>query len=249
MFEPALYAQNPCDRWINAANLLRKDPQSVRDMIRKAYETWPFYWWGVANAWLVYLGPSPGNSAAKPINWEVERLPTLGEPHMHFKLQRDSTGFWPRLREWTINAYSLAGVFIDDDDAAMGSTLLANVLDTRQGYAGKISASSLEQAMPSTVVHLARVRPRIIVPMDKRVSRLLVAELKRRGARNVTGPCPTPVSALNQRYEFYRPQSWSLEMPYGPVLVAESPQHPSKRNFYDPQIMDIYLAAKIRSCI
>jgi hypothetical protein len=218
-------------------------------MIREAYETWPKYWWGVANAWLVYLGPSPGNSAAAPINWEVERLPTLGEPHMHFVSQHDSTGFWPRLREWTINAYSLSGVFIDDDDAAIGSTLLANVLDTREGDAGRISESALEHAMPRTVEHLATVRPRIIVPMEKRISRLLVAELKRTGGRVIRGPSRTSVPALNQRYDFYHPQSWTFEMSFGPVLVAESPQHPSKRNFYDSMEMDEYLAAKIRSCL
>lgn len=248
MFDLSVYNQDPRKRWESAKKLLNQDPNSVRTEILKEYATWPKYWWGVANAWLVFLGPSPGNSAANPINWEVERLPTLGEPHSHFVSQRDSTGFWPRMREWTAHAFSIAGVFVDDESAAIGSTLLANVLDTKEGDARRIEGAAMELAMPNTVDHLFTVRPRIIVPMEKRISELLIAELKRRVGR-VAGPRVNLVPALNQRYDSYKPKAWTFETSFGPLLVAESPQHPSKRNFYDPREVDRYLANQIQSCL
>ena len=249
MFDNDVFAADPRVRWEAAQRTLAGHGQGLREQIRVSFEGWPKYWWGVANAWLVFLGPSPGNSKAKPIDWDRERWPTLGEPHEHFVSQVDSTGFWPRMRQWTVNAYALAGVFVDDPEAAIGSTLLANVLDTREGDAGKIDDASLVQAMPTTVAQLSVVRPRLIVPMEKRITRLLLDELTREGSRILSGPSKIPVPALNQRYPFYRPAGWEVMAPFGRLTIAESPQHPSKRNFYDPAIVDRYLSDKIQGCL
>ena len=249
MLNDALYSLDPRERWAAACSVRAEEGQALRQRMREDFPTWPRYWWGVANAWLAYVGPSPGNSRANEIDWDRERWPTLGEPHEHFVSQDDSTGFWRRLREWTVNAYSLAGVFVDRADAAIGSTLLANLLDTREGDAGKIGDHDLMRAVPAAVALLGRVRPRVIVPMEKRVAQLLVQGFVGAGARIVAGPSKASVPALHQRYPFYRPSTWQLQAPFGPLTIAESPQHPSKRNFYDPTVMDRYLADKIDACL
>jgi len=183
------------------------------------------------------------------INWDTERLPTLGKPHEHFSTYVDSTGFWRRLREWTIEAYRLADVFPGDKEASFGITLLANVLDTNVGAAGKIKGALLAAAIPRVVNNLELVKPRIIVPMEKRVSKLLIEEFRKRGAVIIAGPSQTLVPAKNQRYQNYKPKSWCLQTDFGQLLVAEAPQHPSKKNFYEPKTIDDYLAQKIKMCL
>lgn len=242
-----LYSPNPRLRWEYAkarAGVLDKE-------IAERFEDWPRYWWGVANAWLVFVGPSPGHGGStRSINWEKDRFPTLGKSHEHFRTQVDhKRGFWNRLREWTIESYSLSGVFIDDNEAALGSVLLANVLDTSEGESKKISTESLQKAMPRVVTNLELVRPRLIVPMEKRLSKMLIEELSKRGATIIIGPKRTLVKAKNQSYDYYKPESWQLNTKYGPLLVAESPQHPSRKNFYYPELVNEYLAEKIKLCL
>ena len=191
MKDEALFSPDPHIRWEAARKYAQEKGNELGKEIADRYKSWPKYWWGTANAWLVFLGPSPGNSGGNAIDWNRERLPTLGKPHEHFKTQWDSAGFWQRLREWTIQAYSLAGVFPDDEDAALGLTLLANVLDVPAGDSGKITGL-LSGAMPNVLNNLGLVRPRIIVPMHKRVSKLLIAEFRRRGG--------TKINILNQRF-------------------------------------------------
>ena len=166
---PDLFDPDPRKRWKAARTLRIERCEDVALEIAKRYSTWPKYWWGVVNPWLVFIGPSPGNSGTKPIDWAKEGMPTIGQIQVHFKEYDDSAGFWPRMREWTANAYALADIFPGDPDAALGSVLLANLVPTNQGDSGKIGKDELENAIPSAVSLLTELRPRVIVPMDKRI--------------------------------------------------------------------------------
>jgi hypothetical protein len=246
----SLFSPDPRIRWKHAKKYARERGHGLQKEIAERCADWPRYWWGVINAWLVFLGPSPGNSKSiRQIDWKTDRFPTLGKPHELFKREVDSTGFWERMRQWTVEAYKLAGIFCDNEEAALGSTLLANVLDTREGDATKITDEALLGAIPKVVTHLESVRPRIIIPMEKRTSRYMLEELRRRGTKIVVGPQETQVLAKNQGFPYYRPKTWHLRTSFGPLVIAESPQHPSKKNFYEPAIVDQYLASIIRMCL
>ena len=52
----------------------------------------------------------------------------------------------------------------------------------------------------------------------------------------------SPSRKKNQRFALYRPNWFELQRDKDSLLVAEAPQHPSRRNFYDPVEMDRYLA-------
>ena len=249
MKDKTLFSPDPRLRWKHAKEYAEAKGKELDKEITARYKDWPCYWFGAANAWLVFLGPSPGDSGGRTIDWPKEKYPTLGKPHGLFSTYVDSTGFWRRLREWTIEAYRLADVFQDDKEASFGVTLLANVLDTNVGAARKIKDASLAAAMPRVVDNLELVRPRIIVPMEKRVSRLLIEEFRKRGAVIIAGPSQTLVRAKKQRYQNYKPWSWCLQTDFGQLLVAEAPQHPSKKNFYEPKTIDDYLAQKIKMCL
>lgn len=248
MKNEALFSPDPQIRWEASRDYAWQQGEALAQEIAERYAAWPKYWWGVGNAWLVFVGPSPGNSGGYQIDWDRERLPTIGQPHEHYRTQWDSRGFWDRMRGWPINGYRQAGLFGDDSEAALSSVLLANVLDVSAGDAGQVT-HLLPAAMPRVLDNLALVKPRLIVPMHKQVSELLISEFRRCGAVIINGPEITPVPAKSQRFSHYKPRSWQLTVAWGPLLIAEAPQHPSKRNFYDPAEFDRYLADKIKICL
>lgn len=133
--DPQLFHLDPFLRWKKASEIRRSLGSSLITEIRAAFPSWPKYWWGAINPWLVFIGPSPGNSPGAEVNWEIERWPALGEPQMHFAQYRGGAGFWPRMGQWTQNAYGAAGIFSDDPEACLGSVLLANMIPTKQGDA------------------------------------------------------------------------------------------------------------------
>ena len=242
-----LFVRDPVERLQNSKKYIIQT-SDLDAKIRSIYKNWPKYWWGAANAWLVFVGPSPGNSKSKPINWVTEKYPSIGIPHPHYINRIDSTGFWPRLREWARNSFQIANVFNDEDDA-LSMVLLANVLDTREGDSTKLLTESLLKKIPSTVDNLSLVKPCVIIPMEKRVSKMLLNEFKNRGFKIIQGPIIHKVSFENKKGIFYKPKSWVIRTEWGVVLLSESPQHPSKRNFYIPKLVDEYLADRIKEYI
>ena len=243
--DDALFSDDPLVRLTRARAVSRSTPDLEKD-IRRRYKKWLPFWHGAANAWLVYLGPSPGNSPGRECG-DPFQLPVLGKPHPHLKCYSDARGFWNTLREWTLSSFGTARLFRDEPDAALGVTLNANVLPTPQGDASRIDQGELDRAMPHVADILNLVKPRLLVPLHKKVSKSLLAELKSRGAEVITGPNEIPVRARSQSYEFYKPKIWEMKLSRGRnLLVAESPQHPSKRNFIDMRASSAYLGSLIR---
>lgn len=218
------------------------------EAIRERHAWWPRHWFGTVNAWLLYLGPSPGNSPGRPINWQRDQFPTVGAPNEHFRTYEDGSGFWRRLRAWTGAGFRAAEIFDGDSDAALGMAMLGNVVETFAGDAARITTPELERGMPTAARCISLIQPRLIVPMEKRLTPLLLGELKSAGWQ-LLGSGTTQVPAKNQRYRYYRPAWYSLHREAQTLLVAESPQHPSKSNFYEPAEMDVYLGAMLRRTI
>jgi hypothetical protein len=244
MIEAAgLYDPDPRARWAAARELRVEHAREIAAEIAQRFSKWPKFWWGVVNPWLVFIGPSPGNSGSKAIDWTKERMPTIGEVQLHVSEYEDSAGFWSRMRDWTANAYALAGIFPNDRTAALGSVLLANLVPINQGDSTKISQAELDAAIPGAAALLEGLRPRVFVLMDKRISRPLLEEFQRRGFVRTSDPIVCLVPAKSQTYSHYKPRIWNLAKGLHRILVAESPQHPSKRNFYDPLDVDRYLAS------
>jgi hypothetical protein len=205
------------------------------------FDGWPAYWFGSANAWLVFIGPSPGDSpSASPVNWKRDRLPTLGKPNEHLATYRDGRGFWPRMRAWVGNAFAGAGIFTEPGDA-WAVTMVGNLASSAAGDASTIPADELRRGLRATSAALKLVQPRLVVPLHKRVTELLLPLLSGEGWIE-TARDRTDVPALNQRFTLYKPNWFELTRGDERMLVAEAPQHPSRTNFYDPKEMDIYLA-------
>ena len=245
--ERAMYADDPRVRWPAAREARRLSEWSPVN-IRGRYAWWPRYWFGTVSAWLLFLGPSPGNSPGGPINWERDQFPTVGAPNEHFQRYEDGSGFWSSLRAWTIAGFELAEIFENDHAAALGMAMCGNVVETFAGDARKIPTPELERGMPAAARCIALVRPRLIVPMEKRLTPLLLSQLTAEGWQTV-GSGATSVPAKSQRYTHYTPAWFDLGRNAERVLVAGSPQHPSRKNFYEPIEMDAYLASMLRKTL
>jgi hypothetical protein len=240
-----LFDADPRERWTEALRL-RVDPSWTAVAIRERYLWWPRFWFGCLNSWLVFLGPSPGNSPGVPVNWERDQFPSLGRPNEHLRTYRDSQGFWDRIRSWTCSAFAQSGVFGPEmSEAALAMTMVANVTDMSAGSARDVENSALLAGLPGTIRGLETVRPGLVVPMDKRLTPLIRQRLASDGWDTTeSGVCE--VAAFNQRYPFYRPHWYRLEnSARSAVLIAEAPQHPSKVNFYRTSDMDSYLGSMI----
>jgi hypothetical protein len=242
----SLYAADPRVRWSVARDAHDRGDLPVPGS-EELRSWWPRYWFWSLNAWLLYLGPSPGDSPGGPINWARDRYPNLGMANEHFRTYEDGSGFWRRLRAWTRAAFKLAGIFSEDSDAALGISMCGNVLETFAGDARKkINTEDLLRGMPFTMRCIAVIQPRLIVPMEKRLTPLLMTQLKAEGWK-VLASGVTQVPAKNQkRYTHYRPAWHELRRDSAELLIAESPQHPSRPNFYDPVDMDRYLCVMLQ---
>jgi len=240
-----LYSNDPRIRWARAREVA-KNKGSIENELANRFQNWPPFWRGSANAWLIFLGPSPGSSGtgSKP-----RQIPELGIPHNHFKNYKDKARFWDRIRDWTNQAYSSAGIFDNDHDAAYGISMMGNMTSQNVGDSSKISDEQLSNAMPMVFKALEQVKPRIIVTLEKRVSKILVGHLKSRWNDFIDGPNSIAVQAKNQRFSHYKPKNWEFLSPWGPLMIAESPQHPSKHNFYDDKVVDDYLAELMKNCL
>ena len=208
-------------------------------------DPWPAFWTGVSNPWLVFLGPSPGNSPGKVQAAGGLRAPTLGTPHPHVEEYVDSNGFWERIREWSHRSFALAGVF-DSPRDSLSSVLVGNILATSAGDSSKLDASELRAGIPPAAKIIRWLHPRLVVTMDKRISKPLVEALVADGMK-ISGSQRLEVPAKNQTYAFYRPHLWDLHGHGLRIRILEAPQHPTKRNFYESAVMDDFLAGHIKS--
>ncbi|MBI4283520.1 MAG: hypothetical protein HY663_03520, partial [Chloroflexi bacterium] len=75
-----------------------------------------FSLYGSLNAWMVFVGPSPGNSPARGKIDELldsafhHRNPVLGWPHPSLYYP-DTRGFLDKIRDWACMAYNYGDIF------------------------------------------------------------------------------------------------------------------------------------------
>lgn len=161
---PELFADCPRDRWEDTLDWLakqRKKSGITKDIIGPEFEkSWPTYTGkkphgrGAANAWLLVIGPSPGdNPSDEPEMDEIRQSPfhlTLGEGHPYFRKYCDRKRFWehemgPKGREKQAHRLEPHGTefgfvpaffkaFGLDEHVALGLTFHTN-LATRQSGA------------------------------------------------------------------------------------------------------------------
>ena len=157
---------------------------------------------GSLNAWMVFVGPSPGGSPSRSSRMhnlldtsEHVRNPVLGRPHPSLWYV-DRAGFFDEIRQWVNGAYEAAGYFRKTKDAfaSLSSFLMLNLVkkanlresdipiqDRRRG-AERFWRVVMPTVRPKLIVALTRAEPKAEKEdADRGVFRFLVSAARSEG--------------------------------------------------------------------
>ena len=147
------YSGEPGERVAALANTT----DEVRNGLLGRIPQWPKFSPGSLNAWLVFLGPSPGNSPGG--DWDYDPNPSIGCAHPGVAEYLDGKGFWNGIRDY-------ASAVFDELDAsgAYAATMVRN-LDPHQS-ANAPKGSHMSTAARQVFEVLGKVvRPRMVIAL------------------------------------------------------------------------------------
>lgn len=177
---------------------------------------------GAINAWLVFVGPSPGGSPAKAevaARFSGDHVPVLGRPHPHFNYP-DTSGFWTRIQTWLFEAFR-RGAGIEAAEDALSLSLVTNLLED-QSADSDVLDTRLPEGLPRFRAVLGAARPRLVVALKRSVFEAILNGLPP-GTRRLEEQIYT--------VRRYRPPNVWVEMPdMSRLLIARAPNHPSRQH-------------------
>jgi len=149
-----MYSPNPKERY---KEFLKISASQKRKLLSKI-PPWPMYSPGTINAWLVFLGASPGDSPGeKP--WDYDHNPTTNKPHPGVSEYKDSRGYWDGIRLYSEK------IFYDlTPDQAYSLTMVRNFDPTQASVAPtgnnmKKAAKEVYQCFDTVI------KPRLIIAL------------------------------------------------------------------------------------
>jgi hypothetical protein len=198
-----IFSNSPKTRLDEAKNFRKTflDEKAYFEYVKQYLPDWKEYWFGSINPWIVFLGISPGGSPGEEINWQRDAYPTCGEPNLHFKGYLDGRGFWNIIRDWS---FTMLEGYIKDKDDCYSLSLLGNIVEKMEGNSSKITLSEVEGEVQQTIANLEKLKPKIILTLQKEVQEVLVKSLKKEGA-NILSEEVRKVKANTSSYDYYNP--------------------------------------------
>ena len=211
-----LYAPAPQDR----VTALGNATCNLRALLMAGLPKWPLYSPGSLNAWLVFLGPSPGCSPGDA--WRYDPLPSIGGAHPGVADYLDTQGFWNGIRKYA------RAVFPELRPAEAYAATMVRNLDPQQS------------ATAPTGRHMYPAAVQVVDKLDKLIRPQLIVALG--GARKFTDQAireNTNAAAFNtgvlyttkrgdKRAWFSLTGSWSSGEPF--LYLSPSGIHPSLRH-------------------
>ena len=229
---------------------------------------------GSLNAWMVFVGPSPGGSPSRSGRMhnlldssEHVRNPVLGRPHPSLWYV-DGAGFFDETRQWINGAYQGAGYFrkTKDEFASLSSFLMLNLvkkaysrernipIQDRRGGAERFWRIVMPIVRPKLVVALTRGEPKAETgDSDRGVFRLLVSVARSEGLQ--VSELPKTRFASGKKV-YWLPKALIHSADMEQVLVATVPTHPSysqdwidKGRIQSRSDVVAYLAARVEEAL
>lgn len=227
-----LFDLNPLVRLWTAEQLSDAD----RDSLSPPADHWYPNVYGAANAWVVAVGPSPGDPGGKPkaprttihrpVLWNVNTK--LGE------LETEGKTFWNELFRLIRAGFKRIGVLDRYDDATLRLMLMMNLDTTPEGKEENIPVSKLLDGIGSRLWPVLRaVKPRIVLALTKRVYKLIWDDLEKYGACAMGREREHhPVPAGDRSYS--GKSCWVSHPEVGQFLFVRLLQHPRWEPSYHP---------------
>ena len=238
----------PSELWHSSPRMRLKAARALSDEQKGALQKfiagdapmrpWPFGMATVANPYIIFLGPSPGNSRSSKdagLPQDPLALPTVGKPHPGMDY-RDTRGYWDKIREATkFLIRSLEPTMPEGDHISLMGKLNLGVGEFGSADSGVVEDVYLDWT-PRVIVQ--RLRPMVLVlsGMKGILTRnpIIRDSLSTAFGVNFCAPERTEVfkylgkngSAKHLTYKLWAP-TWSGNKP----IIVQWPQHPSRAPF------------------
>lgn len=196
------------------------------------------YWFGSPNAWAIFLGISPGNSAPKGKKDEsnYESQISFAETSNQLLNFRDTNGFWDKIREYT---QALFPNIAKEDSLKM--ILTGNLVNAQVGDSRTIKRDDdLRQGAIESFKVISLVKPKVVICLQADVYKLIYEVTKENNHNKIqddkileihsginskkgseTAPIyKVPVTFLQSEDELWN--KW---------VLTRVPMHPSRANF------------------
>jgi hypothetical protein len=211
-FPSGFYSAEPRER----VAALRGTTLELRRLLLEGVN-WPRYSPGTLNAWLVFLGASPG--ASPKGTWDYDPLPAVGGAHPGVAEYQDAKGYWDGIRLFARTILS----DMTPSDAYM-ATMVRN-LDDRQSALGPRGSRMYQAARDVSDVLDRIVRPAMVVALGsvRTYTDRVFAEWPRARARN-SGCLRTALRGVERRWSSVS-GFWSTGELF--LYLAPSGIHPS----------------------
>ena len=137
---------------------LKRTTTEQRTMLMDGLPDWPMMSPGSLNAWLVFIGPAPGNSPGG--DWDYDPLPSIGGPHPGIAKYVDGKGFWNGIRKYA------CAVFPElQSTDAYAATMVRN-LDEEQTAPSPRDGTKMYPAANQVIQVMSKlIRPRLVISL------------------------------------------------------------------------------------
>lgn len=228
-----LYSNLPEER-IQAADIYSNEKQIQAIIGLKNH-----YWFGAPNAWLVFLGISPGGSPPKGkeciSNYKSQISFSKASNHIEsFNDSRGEKGFWGKIREYTND------IFPDLKDSEKYRTILAgNLIDEQTGDSKELIKNNYQKdnilnGAKASMEICEIVKPKLLICLQQEVYNILNAQLSYYGHSEYKSNDTLHVqSGLTNNIVYKVPVKYlvSENKLWNKWVLTRMPMHPSRSNF------------------
>ena len=138
---------------------LGRTTSELREVLMADLPSWPRMSPGSLNAWLVFLGASPGNSPGGP--WNYDPLPSVGAAHGGISEYEDRKSFWKGIRGFARTIFPE----LSPKDA-YAATMVRNLVCEQSATAPK--GPRMHRAASQVMEPLGKlIRPRLIIALGE----------------------------------------------------------------------------------
>ncbi len=200
----------------------------LRDTLMTGLPDWPMFSPGSLNAWLVFVGPSPGNSPGNA--WSYDPLPSTGGAHLGVAEYQDRRGFWNGVREYART------IFPELRPAdAYAATMVRN-LDPVQSATAPTGGHMYSAAIQVTEILGKLIRPRLVIALGGAREYTDPAFRRLPGIRDLDSGVLYTAKAGDERPWFALTGNWES----GDAFLYVSPTgiHPSLRHVSRTDTLD-----------
>jgi hypothetical protein len=221
-----LYSNNPTER-LSATIAITE-----ADAANRIKEIKPFFWFGSANAWLVFLGSSPGGSPPKGKEHKSDYPSDVlyGNPSRHFESTKDGKGFWATIVDYTKT------FFPEIPEKEVFRLILAgNLIDTLEGDSSKLDPNALKLGAVESYNAISLVKPKVVICLQKSVFELFLNVAIKNHNRELQEKEELIVNsgtARNVKYKVPIHYFLSGDELWGRWVLTKMPMHPSRSTLY-----------------